>query len=164
MKLQSNLFKKKNKPLRCQMSFTEVWNHLRTHSLCLKKKDYKVGGNKKEKMGVHHQKLNRDLLKTLQWLQCTGIPRLCFFKRFVKIKQSAYLTQTLPLILGLRTPSKLLITAPSRQFGTENLVNTLINWIRFHVEQTKSREFVILGFLIITSSHFFTYWPLIIEK
>lgn len=101
--------------------------------------------------------------KHAQWLQCSGLPRLCFLKRFAKIKQSAYLTQTFPLILWLRTPSKLLITAPGRQFGTENLVNTLINWIRFHVEQTKSGEFVILGFLIITSSHFFTYWPLIIE-
>lgn len=101
--------------------------------------------------------------KHAQWLQCSGLPRLCFLKRFAKIKQSAYLTQTFPLILWLRTPSKLLITAPGRQFGTENLVNTLINWIRFHVEQTKSGEFVILGFLIITSSHFFIYWPLIIE-
>lgn len=71
--------------------------------------------------------------KHAQWLQCSGLPRLCFLKRFAKIKQSAYLTQTFPLILWLRTPSKLLITAPGRQFGTENLVNTLINWIRFHV-------------------------------
>lgn len=43
-------------------------------------------------------------------------------------------------------------------------VNTVINWVRFHVEQTKSGEFVILGFLIITLSHFFTYCTLIVTR
>lgn len=146
------------------MSCTKLWNYHRTHSICLKKKILQRTRNYKGKYWCTSSKIESGpFYKHAQWLQCSGLPRLCFLKRFAKIKQSAYLTQTFPLILWLRTPSKLLITAPGRQFGTENLVNTLINWIRFHVEQTKSGEFVILGFLIITSSHFFTYWPLIIE-
>lgn len=145
------------------MSCTKLWNYHRTHSICLKKKILQRTRNYKGKYWCTSSKIESGPFTNTRSDYSVAAYLDFAFSKDLQKSNKVHISQTFPLILWLRTPSKLLITAPGRQFGTENLVNTLINWIRFHVEQTKSGEFVILGFLIITSSHFFTYWPLIIE-